>query len=266
MRFASIASGSSGNSIYIGSDKTHILVDAGISNKRIEEGLARLDIKPSELNGVCITHEHSDHVQGLRVLARKNHIPIYASKKTIEAIKQLPDMDRYPDELYHIIKADGDAHIGDISVHAFSIDHDAAEPLAYRLSCNGRSVAVATDMGHFTDDIIDNLKNLDAVLIEANHDIHMLEVGPYPYYLKRRILSDFGHLSNENAGRLICSILNDNIKHILLGHLSKENNIPELAYQTVACEIDEAECPYKGNDFPIEVAPRDRLSQIIDIK
>ena len=265
MRFASIASGSSGNSIYIGSDKTHILIDAGISNKRIEEGLRKLDIKASELSGICITHEHSDHIQGLRVLARKNYIPIYASGKTLDAIKQLPDMDRYPAELYHVINAENDISIGDISVHAFSIDHDAAEPLAYRLSCNGRSVAVATDMGHFTDEIIDNLKNLDAALIEANHDIHMLEVGPYPYYLKRRILSDFGHLSNENAGKLICSILNDNIKHILLGHLSKENNIPELAYQTVACEIDESKCPYKGDDFPIEVAPRDRLSQIINI-
>ena len=126
-------------------------------------------------------------------------------------------------------------------------------------------MAVATDIGHFDQYTIDHLKNLDALLLEANHDVNMLETGPYPYYLKRRILGDHGHLSNENAGRLLNYILNDKLKHILLGQLSKENNYEALAYETVRFEIDQGDTPYKAKDFPIEVAKRDEMSQIINL-
>ncbi len=265
MRLASIASGSSGNCVYVGSEKTHILVDAGISNKRIEQGLNEMGIKSSELAGVVITHEHSDHVKGLGVLARRCHIPIYATQGTLDEISQMKNLGEYPKELLKPVKPDVAFTVGDLTIDPFSIDHDAADPVAYRVSHDGKSVAVATDMGHFDSYVADHLKGLDAVLLEANHDIRMLETGPYPYYLKRRILGDRGHLSNETAGRLLSLILHDNLKQVLLGHLSKENNYEALAYETVCMEINEGDTPYRADDFSIAVAGRDSLSPVVEL-
>lgn len=265
MRLVSIASGSSGNCIYVGSDNTHILVDAGISNKRIEQGLNEIGLKGSELSGIVITHEHSDHTKGLGVLARKHGVPIYSTKETLEEIRDMKYLGEYPLELLRAIQPDVDFMIGDLTVKPFRIDHDAANPVAYRIQYGHKSVAVATDMGHFNQYIIDHLQGLDALLLESNHDVNMLETGPYPYYLKRRILSDHGHLSNENAGRLLNCILHDNLKRILLGHLSKENNYEELAYETVKLEINQGDNGYRASDFSIVVAKRDLMSEIITI-
>ena len=242
MRMCSIASGSSGNCIYVGSDDTHLLIDTGISKKRIEEGLNKLEIKGEELSGILITHEHSDHIQGLGVFSRKYEIPIYATPAI------------HTDEAFVL---------GDVTVNPFAISHDANEPSGYRLECGGRSVAVATDLGKYDDYTVEHLKGLDAVLLEANHDIHMLEVGGYPYYLKQRILGDRGHLSNELSGRLLCDILHDNLKHIVLGHLSKENNYAKLAYETVKLEVTLADNEYRGEDLDMFVASRDTVSDII---
>ncbi len=261
-RFASIASGSSGNSIYFGSDNTHILIDTGISNKRIEEGLKNLGLKVSDLSGVLITHEHSDHIQGLRTLTKKYQIPIYATKGTLDYIKAKKIIEGNED-LCNVISADTKITIDDIDASVFKISHDASEPVGFRLSTAGKSVAVATDMGVYDEYIVDKLQDLDAILLEANHDIRMLEAGPYPYHLKRRILGSKGHLCNEIAGKLLARILNDNIKHVLLGHLSKENNYPSLAYETVKVEIDEADVEYRGSDFKIEVAKRDAMSEVV---
>ena len=265
MRLVSIASGSSGNCIYVGSENTHILVDAGISNKRIEQGLNEIGLKGSELQGVVITHEHSDHIKGLGVLARRHGVPIYATGETLEEISGMKSLGEYPKELLRPISPDVDFTIGDLELQPFSIDHDAANPVAYRVKHERKSVAVATDMGHFDQYVIDHLQGLDALLLESNHDVNMLQTGPYPYYLKRRILGDHGHLSNENAGRLLSYILHDNMKQILLGHLSKENNYEKLAYETVKLEIDQGDCPYRSSDFPIEVASRDEMSQIVNL-
>ncbi|MDO4267792.1 MAG: MBL fold metallo-hydrolase [Eubacteriales bacterium] len=265
MRFVSIASGSSGNCIYIGSENTHILVDAGISNKRIEQGLGAIGVKGSELDGVVITHEHSDHIRGLGVLARKHGVPVYGTKETLEEIAAKTTLGDYPRELLRPVSPDVEFAIGDLTLHPFSIDHDAANPVAYRVKNGRRSVAVATDIGHFDQYVIEHLQGLDALLLESNHDVNMLQAGPYPYYLKQRILGDHGHLSNENAGRLLNYILHDNMKHILLGHLSRENNYEQLAYETVKLEIDQGDCPYRGGDFPIDVAGRDRMSDIINL-
>lgn len=265
MRLVSIASGSSGNCIYVGSDNTHILVDAGISNRRIEQGLNEIGIKGGELDGIVITHEHSDHTKGLGVLARKHGVPIYSTKETLDEIRNMKYLGEYPVELLNPICPDVDFMIGDLEVKPFRIDHDAANPVAYRIQCDRKSVAVATDMGHFDQYIIDHLQGLDAILLESNHDVNMLETGPYPYYLKRRILGDHGHLSNENAGRLLNYILHDNLKKILLGHLSKENNYEELAYETVKLEIEQGDHGYHSVDFSIAVAKRDLMSEIITI-
>ncbi len=265
MRMVSIASGSSGNCIYIGSDRSHLLVDAGISNKRIEQGLNELGLKGSEMDGILITHEHSDHIRGLGVLSRKNHLPIYGTKETLEEILRVPSLGVIDPSLLRPILPDCPFCVGDLEVSPFSIDHDAANPVAYRVSSGNKRVAVATDLGHFDTYIIEHLQLLDALLLESNHDVRMLEAGPYPYYLKRRILGDHGHLSNENAGRLLSQILHDNLKGILLGHLSRENNLEELAYETVRLEIEEGDCPYGASDFFISVAHRDRMSEIISI-
>lgn len=265
MRFVSIASGSSGNCIYTGSENTHILVDAGISAKRIEQGLFEIGLKPSELSGICITHEHSDHIKGLGVLTRKYEIPIYGTEGTLNEIKNMKSLGEYPKELLTPILPDAGFSIGDLDILPFHIDHDAADPVAYRIQNGAKAVAVATDLGHFDQYTINHLLNLDAVLLESNHDPRMLETGPYPYYLKRRILGDFGHLSNENAGRLLNHILNDKLKHVLLGHLSKENNLPELAFETVRLEVDMGECPYQASDFHMAVASRDTMSEILTI-
>lgn len=265
MRFVSIASGSSGNCIYIGSDDTHILVDAGISNKRIEKGLQEIGLKGGELSGIVITHEHSDHTKGLGVLARRYGVPIYSTKETLEEIGNMKSLGEYDKQLLHPIQADVDFLIGDLEIKPFRIDHDAANPVAYRVGHGRKSVAVATDMGHYTQYTVDHLQGLDALLLESNHDIKMLETGPYPYYLKRRILSDHGHLSNENAGRLLNHILHDGLKKILLGHLSKENNYDELAFETVKLEISQGDHSYDASDFSIVVAKRDEISEIVTI-
>ena len=265
MRLCSIASGSSGNCIYVGSDSTHLLVDTGISKKRIEESLAELEVKGEELNGILITHEHSDHIQGLGVFCRKYEVPIYASRGTIAGICACKTLGKMPDGLFHEIASDETFDIGDLTVKPFSISHDANEPTGFRIEKEKKAVAVATDLGIYDDYIVENLKGLDAVVLEANHDIHMLEVGPYPDPLKRRVLGDHGHLSNELSGRLLCSILHDKMKYIMLGHLSRENNFPELAYETVKLEVTMSNTPFDGNDIPLMVADRDKMSKILSI-
>lgn len=265
MRFVSIASGSSGNCIYAGTERTHMLIDAGVSAKRIEKGLFELGLKPSEISAVCITHEHSDHIRGLGVLARKYGIPVYATEGTLKEIRKTKSLGEYPGELLHAILPDADFLVGEMTVRPFQIDHDAADPVAYRIQAGTKSIAVITDLGHYNQYVIDHLLDLNAVLLESNHDLRMLETGPYPYYLKRRIMGDFGHLSNENAGRLLNCILNDKLKYILLGHLSKENNMPELAYETVRLEVDMGAGPYQASDFHIAVARRDEMSEILTV-
>ena len=254
----SIASGSSGNCIYAGSDTAHILIDDGISGKRTVEGLNLLGIKPEELDAIFVTHEHSDHIGGLGILSKRYGIPIYATPGTIKGMKEAKSTSCIDASLYNVIRADETVSIKDLVIHPMKVSHDANEPVAYRVYSEGKKLAVITDLGTYDDYTVGCLQGMDVVLCEANHDVKMLEVGPYPYQLKRRILGDRGHLSNDNSGRLISALLNDNIKHIYLGHLSKENNIPELAFETVRLEIEASQTPYHGNDFPITVARRDR--------
>lgn len=265
MRLCSIASGSSGNCIYVGSDTTHLLVDSGISGKRVEKGLNEIELSTKEIDGILITHEHSDHISGLGVLSRKYGIPIYGTPRTLCEIQNTKALGEIEESLYREVKADTKFTIKDITVHPMKISHDAKEPVAYRFLHNKKKIAVITDLGVYDDYIVENLKGLDAILMEANHDINMLQVGPYPYYLKQRILGNRGHLSNELAGRLLCRILHDDMQKIILGHLSKENNMAELAYETVRSEVTLGDIPYKGDDFPIQVAARSCNSEIITI-
>lgn len=265
MRLCSIASGSSGNCIYVGSEATHLLVDVGISGKRTESGLNSLGIAAADLDGIFITHEHADHISGLGVLARKYGIPVYATPGTISAIRNTGSLGKIDPSLFHEVQADRKMMIKDLAVNPMRISHDAAEPVAYRIAYGNKKVAICTDLGEYNDYTVECLKGLDAVLIEANHDVNMLQVGPYPYYLKQRILGERGHLSNENSGRLLNRILHDKLQSILLGHLSKENNLPELAYEAVRMEIAMGDSPYKGGEFRMRVANRSEVSPVIHI-
>lgn len=265
MRLCSIASGSSGNCIYVGSDHTHVLVDVGISGKRVEQGLNTLELTGRDLDGILITHEHSDHIKGLGVLARKFEIPVYATGGTVDAMLRSGKLGKIPADIFREIREDEPFSIKDLRVNPFTIPHDAAQPVGYRLECGRHSVGIATDLGKFNDYIVENLKDLDALLLEANHDICMLQVGKYPYYLKQRILGDRGHLSNENAGRLLCRLLNDHMQAVFLGHLSQENNYEKLAYETVCSEVTLGDNPYKASDFRIEVAQREYISAAVSM-
>ena len=265
MRLCSIASGSSGNCIYVGTDSTHLLVDTGISKKRIEESLASLGITGDELNGILITHEHMDHIQGLGAFSRKYGIPIYATTGTIEGILNCKATGCLPEGIMNPVYANRTFQIGNVHIKPFSISHDANEPTGFRIESDEKAIAIATDLGYYDEYIVENLKGLNAVLLEANHDVHMLEVGPYPYVLKQRVLSNIGHLSNEASGRLLCQILHKELKHVLLGHLSKDNNFPELAYETVKLEVEMSSVPFSGEDISLLVATRDTMSKILTI-
>ena len=260
MELCSIASGSSGNCIYVGNENTKLLVDAGISCKRIEQGLSSIDINPETLKGIFITHEHSDHIQGVGVMARRYQVPIYATAETLSAMNRMKSLGKIDPSLFHIIEPDQSITVQDIKVNPFSIPHDAANPVAYTFESEGHKVGVATDLGNYNDYIVDNLRDSEILLLEANHDINMLQVGAYPYVLKRRILGERGHLSNDNCGRLINCLLHNKLKHIFLGHLSKENNYPDLAFETVKYELEQYDSPYK--QMKIEVANREEPSAL----
>jgi phosphoribosyl 1,2-cyclic phosphodiesterase len=263
LELCSIASGSSGNCICVGTDDHHVLIDAGISGKRVENGLKEMGLLASELQGILITHEHIDHVAGLGVLARRYGIPMYATQGTIEGIKAQKSLGKIDESLFHAITPGVDFSVGDMDFHPISISHDAADPVAYRFSNGTRTFAVVTDLGTYDDKLVKQLQGLDAVLLEANHDIRMLQTGAYPYPLKQRILGDKGHLSNERSGQLLCQLLHDHFGTVMLGHLSKENNYEELAYETVRLEVTMGDNPYKSGDFPLLVARRDGVSPVI---
>jgi len=265
MEICSITSGSSGNCICAGTDTCHLMIDAGISGKRIENGLNSVGLKTEEMEGILVTHEHSDHISGLGVIARRYGLPIYGTKGTLEAIAATSSVGKVDTSLFHVLEPDEDVLIGEIIVHPIRTSHDAADPVAYILKNGSQKIGIITDLGMYDDYIIDNLQGLDVLLLEANHDVHMLEVGSYPYPLKRRILGERGHLSNEVSGQLLGEILHDNMKSIILGHLSKENNYEYLAYETVRQEVELGANPYKGNDFPMYVAKRNEVLPMISI-
>lgn len=265
MKLCSIASGSSGNCIFAGSETTSLLIDTGISGKRIEEGLNFIGHTTKEIDGILVTHEHSDHISGLGVISRRYGIPIYATKGTREAVLHTKNIGEIPENLFVELEPDMDFNIGDITVSPATVSHDAAQPVAYILRQPGKSMGIMTDLGMYDNYIVEKLQKLDVLLLEANHDVRMLQAGTYPYYLKQRILGERGHLSNEVSGRLLSEVLHDNFKTVILGHLSKENNYEKLAYETVRLEIDMADNRYRASDFPIQVAKRDSVSQIIEI-
>lgn len=230
MKFWSLYSGSSGNSLFIEDKDTSILIDAGLSGKNIISAMDSVGEEINKVKGIFVTHEHLDHIKGVGILSRKFNIPIYANEKTWIAMEKC--VGKIKEENIKII--DKEISLGDLHIKAFNVPHDAAKCYGYTVeNRDGKKLSTVTDMGVFTKEIKENIEESNIVLIEANHDVEMLKFGPYPYDLKRRVLSEIGHLSNNDCGKAIINIMNDKQKKIILGHLSGTNNVPELAYKTV---------------------------------
>lgn len=256
LRLCSLYSGSSGNCIFVEDGQTRLLVDCGVSGKKIEQALSSHGIDLKSINAALVTHEHSDHVQSVGIIHRKSGADIYANEGTFCAFEG--SIGRYNEASVKIF--DGKFNIGDIEITPFSIPHDAADPVGYTFSDGIKKLSVCTDIGYVTDEISKNVMGSDVVLLEANHDVEMLKSGPYPYPLKKRILSDKGHLSNENAGVLCRELIEHGSKDIILGHLSMHNNHPDLAYVTVKSVLEEG--GIKVSDCRLSVASREFPGEI----
>ena len=227
-----------------------MLVDAGVSCRSIERELYEMDEKPEEIQALFITHEHTDHIKGADVISRKYGIPVYATEHTWIKMNSCINI---PQENIRIIKKDIIEAIGDIGVKAFSIPHDAVDPVGYSFYIGEKKITTATDVGHISSELEANMAGSTAVLLESNHDVSMVRSGTYPYMLKQRILSDYGHLSNDNCARLALKLIKQGTYNLLLGHLSAENNRPDIAYNTV-CNILEAAGVKVGYDAILNVA------------
>ncbi|MBQ7793400.1 MAG: MBL fold metallo-hydrolase [Clostridia bacterium] len=231
----SLISGSSGNCSLISHKGTNILVDCGMSGKRLECLLDSLDLKGGDLDAILVTHEHIDHISGIGVVSRRYNLPVYATEQTHSAM----DIGRIGEDNIKIIEPDRPFELGNVTANAFSIPHDAADPVGYRFFCGGKKYSVATDIGTMTNELFDSISGSDAVILEANHDIEMLKNGSYPENLKKRILGNFGHMSNELSAKCALALANRGTKKIMLSHLSNENNTPALAYNTVSAKLCE---------------------------
>ena len=259
MKFCTLFSGSSGNSLFVSSGDTKILVDAGLSGKRVEQALAQIDELAGQIGGILVTHEHRDHIHGVGVLSRRYHIPIYANFATWEAMRA--DLGKIDEANVQVFETGSPFVVGDFRINAFRTSHDAAESVGFVIEDGRASVGIATDTGIVTEDIVTALKGRDLVVIESNHDPSMLEAGSYPFPLKQRIKGDRGHLSNEICGETVKTLVKAGLDKVVLGHLSEENNYPLLAYQTTARILGEADMAV-GRDLSLDVAARKHCGEI----
>lgn len=262
IKFCSLSSGSSGNCQYIEAEDTRILIDAGFSGKRIETLLKSIDICPTSIDGIFVTHEHIDHSRGVGVLSRRYNIPIYANENTFIGMKDT--IGKLTEENTKVFITGEDLNFKDLEVHPFHIFHDALEPVGYSVHYKNKKISIITDTGWVNSEIIDKIKGSNLYLLESNHDVEMLKFGPYPYHLKQRIMSKEGHLSNEDAASLLCNILKKENEIVLLCHLSQDNNAPCLALQTVTNTLMD-----KGidvlKDIKLGLSHRDRATEIFSI-
>ncbi len=252
-RFCPLFSGSSGNSYYIGSAREGVLIDAGRSAKQITGMLESCGISRAAVRAVFVTHEHTDHVAGLRVLASRNHLPVYASRGTLDALRTAG----YGNGFEMNVVPEAGVAVAGMKISPFPIPHDSAECVGYRIdTADGRTAALSTDLGCLSDSVRNHIAGADLVVLESNHDVGMLENGPYPYPLKRRILSKTGHLSNDACSTELSGFIRRGSTRVVLAHLSRENNTPELAFQTALCALSMSNMK-QGKDFELYVAPRE---------
>ncbi|KZZ85305.1 MULTISPECIES: MBL fold metallo-hydrolase [Bacillaceae] len=231
LQFSVLASGSTGNAIYVEADGQSFLVDAGLSNKQLGLLMSQIGKSMDDLSGIFITHEHSDHIKGLGVAARKHKVPVYANGKTWNAMEKL--IGEVPSEQKFHFETDTVKTFGGLDIQSFGVSHDAAEPMFYVFHHNGRKLALITDTGYVSDRMKGMIKDANSFVFESNHDVSMLRMGHYPWSIKRRILSDVGHVSNEDAALAMSDVIGDHTSRIYLAHLSKDNNMKDLARMSV---------------------------------
>ncbi|MBQ8027142.1 MAG: MBL fold metallo-hydrolase [Clostridia bacterium] len=251
-RFCSLFSSSSGNCSYVGQPEGGILIDVGISAKRTAETLDCIGVDIGSVGAIFVTHEHTDHIQGIRVLASKHKIPVYASAGTLEAMAESGTLNgKFPADVI----PDGGIEVNGMFIRPFHTPHDSRESLGFTVeTADGNRIAVATDIGTVTNEVLSNITCCQLVMLESNHDVRMLQNNPnYPYILKRRILSDRGHLSNDVCAKTAADLIESGTTRLILGHLSKENNMPELAYQSTYSALS-ARGMEEGSDYILRVA------------
>ena len=258
MEVCTLASGSSGNCLLVRDGKTNILIDAGISARRITTGLKSLGVAPEELDAVLVTHSHSDHISGLATLTKHLRVPLYATPETADALYcKIPGVAG----LVWEIKPGSGFELGEVWCQSFATPHDARGSVGYSLTANGCRMALATDLGHLTNQVMEGVSGCDLLVAEANHDEDMVRSGPYPYYLKQRILGDYGHLSNETGALLVERAVEQGARTVLLAHLSSENNTPSRARNTVAHHLYQVGIDPE-RDIELTVAPRSELGRV----
>lgn len=262
LNFCSLYSGSSGNSLFVETTNTKLLIDAGVSSKKIEKALFDIDVNPSSLDGILITHEHTDHVQGLGTFSKKFDLPVFVNQETLDAMPK--QRDKIDSNNIKTFKVSDKFSIGDLDIKPFSIPHDATNPCGFNIWKDDKKISIATDIGHMTNDILKQLEESLFIMLEANYDPEVLRCSSYPFTLKSRIAGPIGHLSNEMAGKTISYLLKSGLKNAMLGHLSKESNFPELAYQTVMDELI-ANQNLDQNHIGLQVASRDNPSQLLSL-
>ena len=263
LKYCSIGSGSSGNCHYVGYKDTGILIDAGLSGKRITTGLDDINVNIDKIKGIFITHEHSDHIKGAGIISRKYDIPIFANIKTWCAMRdKLGDI---KDTNMKVFENDRSYSLGDIIIRPFLIPHDASDAVGYNFYAENEKMSIATDIGCITDNIKRHLYKSKLVVLESNYDDNMLMMGSYPYSLKKRVQSEVGHLSNEDAARFCVELIKEGTERILLAHLSKENNFPELAYETSKGILNQNDIVV-GQDVKLDVLAREEVSDIYKVK
>lgn len=263
-KYSILASGSTGNSFYLETPKKRLLIDAGLTGKKVTSLLAEIDRKPEDLDAILITHEHSDHIKGVGVLARKYHLDIYANEKTWQVIDDRNMIGKIDSSQKHVFQRGKMITFGDIDIESFGVSHDAIDPQFYRFMKDNKSFVMLTDTGYVSDRMSGIIQNADGYLIESNHDVEILRAGSYPWNLKQRILSDRGHLSNEDGADTMIRTLGNKTKKIYLGHLSKENNIKELAHMTMENQLMQADLGV-GHDFQVCDTSPDTACPLTDI-
>lgn len=259
-KFCNLYSGSSGNCSFVGTDNINILIDCGESQKKIINALESIGTNINQINAIVVTHEHSDHVKTLGAISKKYNIPVYANEKTFNNMPEQTELIK--EENRKIFNTDDHFEIGDLQIHPFHIPHDAAEPCGYNIYNENNKISIATDIGHMDNSILKKLEESKFLLLESNYEPEILKYAKYPYYLKRRISGPNGHLSNQEASDTIIKLLSTGVNNIMLGHLSKETNFPELAYKTVMDEIINNKI---NNNLTLNVASRIKPSDVINI-
>jgi phosphoribosyl 1,2-cyclic phosphodiesterase len=245
VNFCSLSSGSSGNCYYLGNEFHGILIDAGISASSIRKFLKDIDVSFQSIMGVLITHNHIDHVRGLEVLTRRNNLPAFTTKKVWESI--LSPQKNISRDCIREIRLQEKFHLSGFDIEAFPVCHDAPETIGFHITAGDKKVTIATDLGHICQTSAPYIKAANLLVIESNYDEDMLLNGAYPHYLKKRIQSDHGHLGNVQTSRFLADNINDNLSHICLGHLSKNNNTPEKVLQTLITTFSETGINLNGH-------------------